>query len=194
MNIKNAIIAALLVLTLGFGIGFGYYYKIAVKEEGVNKNISSLKKEISQLKKDKKKQKAQSDKEVTELKRNLAKPVKAKVQSNNESIKEVVSDSGKMIVSNPMGNRLINNPVYVSGNANVFEGTVNIKIKDANGVVIKEATTNTDASGIGKFGPFSVSVNYNAPPTPTGTIEVFEYSSRDGSEINKAVVPVRFTN
>ena len=58
MNIKNASIAVLLILALGFGIGFGYYYNQAAKYKDTDKNITSLKKEISQLKKDKKKAKS----------------------------------------------------------------------------------------------------------------------------------------
>ncbi|HEX21775.1 MAG TPA: hypothetical protein ENH19_03895 [Actinobacteria bacterium] len=192
MNIKNASIAVLLILTLGFGIGFGYYYNQAAKYKDTDKNITSLKKEISQLKKDIKKQKARSDKEVAELKRNLAKPVKVNGQANGIPPTVNSATSPNMDVIAPASGATILNPVVVAGNAVAFENTFQVRIKDGNGAVIKEVTTMTNAPDMGQFGNFSVSISFPTPSTPTGTIEAFEYSAKDGTVTNLTVIPVKF--
>jgi len=194
MNSKNAIIAVLLILTLGFGIGFGYYYNRAAKYKDTDKKITLLKKEISQLKKDIKKEKARSDKEVAELKRNLAKPVKGNGQANKMPPPGNVTTSANMIISAPASNATISSPVVVSGKAIAFENTLQVRIVDGNGNVIKEVTTKTDAPGMGAFGNYSVSISFPTPSTPTGTIEAFEYSARFGKPVqtNQTIIPIKF--
>src|SRR5690606_17298332 len=41
-------------------------------------------------------------------------------------------------------------------------------------------------------GPFEISLTYPKPTQQSGMIEVFQYSARDGSEIDKVTIPVTF--
>ena len=49
------------------------------------------------------------------------------------------------------------------------------------------------AGGTGVWGNYQVEIPLGSvPPTPQGTLEVFEFSAADGSEIHKVVVPIVF--
>ena len=102
------------------------------------------------------------------------------------------SESGLMIVTRPEIDDALTSPVLVTGIANAFESTVNIRLKDGKDKVLKERSTTTNAPDMGKFGDFSLKVDFNPPSTKKGKIEVFEYSARDGSEVNKVIIPVNF--
>jgi hypothetical protein len=105
---------------------------------------------------------------------------------------EKMSESGTMIVDAPREGQSVSNTVTVSGRAIAFESTVNIRICDSDGNELKETNTMTDAPDAGRFGEFNIDMFFDAPKTATGTVQVFEYSARDGSEINKVIVPVDF--
>ncbi len=46
--------------------------------------------------------------------------------------------------------------------------------------------------GMGMWGNFHLELPVGVPATPHSTLEVFEFSAQDGSEINKGVVPIVF--
>jgi len=100
------------------------------------------------------------------------------------------STNGKILVDTPWPGDKIGNPVTISGQASVFEGTVNIRIKDANGTVL----TNTTAQGENgmELSSFSKSVSYTASSTTTGIVEVFSLSMVDGTEQDLVTIPVKF--
>lgn len=100
------------------------------------------------------------------------------------------SDSGNILVEAPWPGDEIGNPVTISGQALVFEGTVSIRIKDVNGTVLA-STFAQAASGV-ELSEFSKSVSYTNPTTSSGTVEVFSISAKDGSEQDKVVIPVKF--
>lgn len=73
----------------------------------------------------------------------------------------------------------------------MFEGTVLIRIRDAQGTIIGKSFTTADA-GAPARGKYSTEVSFTAPATAqNGTVEVYEESARDGSERNLISVPVR---
>ena len=100
------------------------------------------------------------------------------------------SDSGNILVENPWPGDEIGNPVTVPGQALAFEGTVGIRIKDANSTIL--ANTSAQAANGTELSTFSKSVSYTASTTATGTVEVFSISAKDGSEQDKVVIPVKF--
>jgi len=100
------------------------------------------------------------------------------------------SDSGNILVENPWPGDEIGNPVIISGKALVFEGTVSIRIKDANGAVL--ANTFAQAQSGVELSDFSKSVSYTASTTTAGTVEVFSISAKDGSEQDKVTILVKF--
>jgi hypothetical protein len=97
-----------------------------------------------------------------------------------------------IIVSQPTNQAEIGLPALIKGEARVFENTFSYRIKDAQGKILMENNAMTNASDAGQYGQFEISANYPQPETNNGTIEVFEYSAKDGSEINKMTIPVVF--
>jgi nucleoid-associated protein YgaU len=63
-------------------------------------------------------------------------------------------------------------------------------VRDARGAQL--AKIPVKAGGTGVWGNFDVTLAVGVPPTPQGTLEVFEESQEDGSERNKVVVPITF--
>ena len=95
-----------------------------------------------------------------------------------------------IIVTFPKEQQEIESPVNIVGKANVFEGTVSIKIKDNNKIL---ADTFITAEGsIDKLYPFSKEVVYSKPSSSGGTIEIFEKDQKDGTEKNKIIIPIIF--
>jgi hypothetical protein len=101
-------------------------------------------------------------------------------------------DGTNIIVDAPKANESIGLPLFIKGKARVFENTVSYRIKDSEGTVLLENYTTANSPDMGQFGPFEASVNYLEPKGDKGTVEVFEYSAKDGSEINKVEIPVVF--
>lgn len=104
---------------------------------------------------------------------------------NSEDIKNI-----GIQLSSPQNNSKVASPVRVLGKANVFEGNVQIMIKDSNGKVLGSGSTtacmDVDAC------PFEAVIAFSKPQTPSGTIAVFSPSPRDGSNDYLQTVNVRF--
>jgi len=84
----------------------------------------------------------------------------------------------------------VSSPVRISGTARVFEGTLEVAIKDSNGKTMGRTTT-TASAGAPATGNFSVTLAYEPVPTEQpGTIEVSSRSPRDGSVENLATLRV----
>ena len=93
-------------------------------------------------------------------------------------------------VRQPLAYDIVDDPVEVCGIGSGFEGQFAARVRDANGAELVQINVN---------GPGAVLFNYHAelplpgvPSTAGGTLEVFEFSAKDGSEINKQVVPIIF--
>jgi nucleoid-associated protein YgaU len=93
-------------------------------------------------------------------------------------------------VRQPRPYDIVDDPVKVSGIGSGFEGQFAARVRDHNGNQLAQINVN---------GPGAVLFNFHAeiplpgiPPTARGTLEVFEFSAKDGSEINKQVVPIIF--
>jgi hypothetical protein len=85
----------------------------------------------------------------------------------------------------------VGNPIEVSGIGRAFEGTISIRVRDGNGSQLIE--THTLGGSMGTFGEYRKEVSLGPiPATPHGTVEVFEHSAKDGSEIHKVTVRIVF--
>lgn|SRR3989338_8351903 len=103
------------------------------------------------------------------------------------------SSQANIVVTEPASGEEIGNPVIIRGQARVFENTFSYRIIDAaDGTILLEDHAMASAPDIGQFGIFEVKATYNLPQSVIGTIEVFEYSAKDGSEINMVRIPVFF--
>lgn len=80
----------------------------------------------------------------------------------------------------------------VKGNARTFENMVAIRLLDSIGNVLIETNTMANAPDVGKFGPFEKSIIFETSDT-SGSLEVFQYSAKDGSEIDKVIIPLQFS-
>jgi germination protein M len=97
-----------------------------------------------------------------------------------------------VIVMSPTIGERVDNPVSISGTANVFEATVSIRIRDADGDVVASTFT-TATCGTGCRGTYSATVSYTVSQEQAGTIEVFESSAQDGSPLHMVSIPVILT-
>ncbi|KKU48904.1 MAG: hypothetical protein UX68_C0006G0021 [Parcubacteria group bacterium GW2011_GWA2_46_9] len=97
-------------------------------------------------------------------------------------------------VTEPKPNQEIGLPLVIRGQARVFENVFNYRLRDADGTVLIEGYSMALSPDIGLFGPFNIVVNYPEPKEKNGTVEVFNYSAKDGSEENKVSIPVRFAS
>ena len=94
-------------------------------------------------------------------------------------------------VLTPRTGDIVESGFRVEGNARTFESTVNIRLTDSEKNVLSETFTMADASDAGQFGPFEKVINFKTD-SANGTLEVFQYSAKDGSEIDKVVIPLQF--
>lgn len=78
----------------------------------------------------------------------------------------------------------------VSGTANVFEANVSLRLRGEDGKVLFEGFT-TATCGTGCRGDFSEPFVFDIDHEQSGTIEVYESSAKDGSEINMVRISVR---
>jgi hypothetical protein len=92
-------------------------------------------------------------------------------------------------VESPVIGQQVSSPVTVSGTANVFEATVNVRILDAKGNELARTFT-TATCGSGCRGDYSVRVNYQLDHQQSGTVEVLDYSAQDGSPRDVVDIPV----
>jgi hypothetical protein len=89
----------------------------------------------------------------------------------------------------PQSGMVVNSPVTITGSADVFEATVNIRVLDAKGEVIAESFAMATC-GTGCRGDFSTQIDVPIDAEQPGTVQVFEYSAKDGSTINVVEIPV----
>jgi nucleoid-associated protein YgaU len=91
----------------------------------------------------------------------------------------------------PRPHDIVDDPVEVAGVGTGFEGTLQARIRDAAGNEL--ALRSFQAGGTGIWGNFFFRIDVpGIPNRPRGTLEVFEFSAADGSEINKRVVRIVF--
>jgi len=109
----------------------------------------------------------------------------------NETITPAASQNIE-VLSPSMGEK-VKSGFIVSGNARTFENNVAIRLLDSMGNVLIETFTLANAPDTGLFGPFEKQLNFTANDTE-GTLQVFQYSAKDGSVIDLVEVPVIFSN
>ena len=94
-----------------------------------------------------------------------------------------------IVVDEPRGGDTVHSPLIVTGTADVFEATVTLRLLDAAGKEIARTFT-TATCGTGCRGDFSTQIDVPIDAEQPGTVQVFEYSAKDGSMINVVEIPV----
>lgn len=111
------------------------------------------------------------------------------IQPESGTNTKTVNNLG-IVVTEPTENSIISSPVKVSGFANVSEGLVVIRVKDANGSVLGQGTA-TACMDVNAC-PFGASISFLKPETELGTVEVLSPSPVDGSPQYLEIINVRF--
>ena len=93
-------------------------------------------------------------------------------------------------IRQPVAFDLVDDPVEICGVGTGFEAVFEARVRDGNGNEIVHVTVN--AGGTGIWDNYHAVLATGVPPTAQGTAEVYELSAKDGSEINKVVVPITF--
>ena len=83
----------------------------------------------------------------------------------------------------PVNGSVYHSPLEVIGFSQTFEGNVVVRLLDQNGAVIAER--NATGGSVDGFDFFHTTLRYIAWDVQEATLEVFEVSAQDGSEINK---------
>jgi predicted secreted protein len=105
---------------------------------------------------------------------------------------KIVSDKNKnevpnIFVDTPNSDTEFLSPLKLTGFARVFEGTVNYRLKDENDNVLAEGFIQAKV-GAPEFGYFEKEIEFTEPESGKGTLEVFQISAKDGSEIDKVLI------
>ena len=99
-----------------------------------------------------------------------------------------------VVIETPVANQLVRNPILVQGVGNVFEGNLQVEVRDAGGRVLSRTFT---TAGMGGFYPFSIEVFYNNPfdDAIDGSIVVYSQNGRgDGRILAQDTVRVRLAS
>lgn len=96
-------------------------------------------------------------------------------------------------IESPQVNETVDFPFTAKGQARVFESALNIRLKDYKDNVLFETNTIAAAPDAGQFGLYEEEINYlEKLPEGEGVIlEAFDYSAKDGSEIDLVSVPIK---
>ena len=88
---------------------------------------------------------------------------------------ETGGDEAAIVVESPEPGARVSSPVTISGTASVFEGTVQLRIFDADGEEIGRAFT-TASAGAPERGDFSEDVEFTVDEAQEGSVVAFEQS------------------
>jgi hypothetical protein len=109
----------------------------------------------------------------------------------NETENPVITPSASQNIEvvSPLNGDIVKPGFVVKGNARTFESTVNIRLLDISGNVLAETSTIANPPNTGDFGPFEKEIDYQTDENQ-GTLEIYQYSAKDGSEIDKVEIPL----
>lgn len=96
-----------------------------------------------------------------------------------------------ILVEEPAIGDTVSSPLVVSGSSDVFEAVMQFRVRDADGRILVHTQDNA-TSGTGTRGTFRTTLRF-ATTTDTGTLEVYDISMKDGSEIDLQSIPLRFS-
>jgi hypothetical protein len=91
----------------------------------------------------------------------------------------------------PAPGDIVTSPMTVRGMGDTFEAQVSLRLRDANGHVLADTSTQA-TSGNGVWGTFSAEISFAKPSTASGTLEVFDASEGDGAGAHGQTIPIRF--
>ena len=108
--------------------------------------------------------------------------------------RDIDTDSGRPLIkiNHPAAGDVVRNPAHIAGYGTAFEGTISLRIRDDDGTVIAEGTTQGGSNGV--IGEFKANLEFGRRPNHRlGVVEAFEESaSGSGEELHLDRVPIVF--
>jgi Immunoglobulin-like domain of bacterial spore germination len=97
-----------------------------------------------------------------------------------------------MKINHPASGDVIRKPAHVAGYGTAFEGTISLRIRDDDGTVIAEGSTQGGSNGV--IGEFKSDLTFQRRPNQRlGVVEAFEESaSGSGEDLHLFRVPIVF--
>lgn len=127
-------------------------------------------------------------KEPTATPSDAISPTPASAEENSSPTSPAQQEAN-IIVTSPTMNATVGSHFSVTGQARVFENTFQVRVTNTTTkAVVFNKTAATDAKDAGLFGNFSVPVTLSTTATKSGDkllVEVFQFSAKDGSEVDK---------
>ncbi len=101
----------------------------------------------------------------------------------------IFSDPGAAIeVFSPVAGTTYHSPIEVIGFSRTFESTLNLRLTDGDGNVLAERIAT--GGGVDGYDFFRTYLRFFVAEPTSATLELFESSAEDGSEINKVTLPL----
>ena len=97
-----------------------------------------------------------------------------------------------IFVDRPAWGGVLANPARVTGLANTFEATFQVRIADGDGRALAQGPVMATC-GTGCWGTFDVTIQYSVAAAGWGTLQVYELSAMDGSVVHRTEYPVWLT-
>ncbi len=108
--------------------------------------------------------------------------------------RDIDADSGRPFikVNHPAPGDVVRNPAHVAGYGTATEGTISVRIRDDDGTVIAEGTTQGGSNGV--IGEFKADLEFDRRPNQRlGVVEAFEENaSGSGEDLHLDRVPIVF--
>jgi len=109
------------------------------------------------------------------------------IKENNYEDKVVLENNAFKIFS-PVPHTEVTNKITVRGLARVNEGTIQYELEDGHFIFASGYTTAN--SGAPEWGEFELIIDVAEVPNGSVTLFLFEESAKDGSKINKVIIPL----
>lgn len=108
--------------------------------------------------------------------------------------RDIDPDSGRPFikVNHPAPGDVVRNPAHIAGYGTAFEGTISLRIRDDDGTVIAEGSTQGGSNGV--IGEFTANLEFDRGPNRRlGVVEAFEESASGSDEdLHLDRVPIVF--
>ena len=85
----------------------------------------------------------------------------------------------------PQDGSIVGLPLKIQGEGREFESVVRYRVKTEKGIILADGSMQADATDVGRFGQFFVSLPLDLTSITKATVETFANSPKDGAEIDK---------
>ncbi len=103
---------------------------------------------------------------------------------------EEAARSENFTVFSPRPGEVVRSPVRIRGRARVFEGSFVVEIEDGHNLLAREVVQ--ASAGGPEWGEFDLSVEFETPTSPGGTLIFVTYDAADGKRKEELLLPVKF--